>query len=230
MADQDDDLLGFGREADDDAQADEQDDADLEASDDDAGEDEQDQPRDERGRFVPVAALKDERDKRQQAERERDEARKAQPPPKSDEKPRELTEAEWVRSQQLDTFEELARDKYGDEVVDEAQKWFSELDQWSQAAIQNSRNPYKELIKRFERHLTQEELAESGVDVANLDDWVLKRAAELQAQQNQQNGGSPQRNAPANGAAPPRSIVNRSSSGGVNAIPTGPGQAFDGEF
>lgn len=244
MADEHDDLLGI-EQADDDAHLDDApDDADLEASDDGAGEDEQDRPRDASGRFVPVSALKGLRKdydaKLEKLEKESRELREKyeRGQQKPEERP-QLTQAEAERmqreSERLDTLEEVARMQFTDEVVDAAQAWFTELqasDPYSANAIQSARNPYKELIKRFEKHLVMEELAElqekHGFDPADPDGWAQKRAAAL-AQQAQ--GGTPQQQASPERRAPPRSLASApSSGGGAGTTATGPGQAFDDAF
>lgn len=228
MSEQDDDL-DFGP---DDEETVAQDDVQDHAE----GEDDaQDPPRDAQGRFVPLSALQSERQKgreavtrAEKAERELAEARR----PREQERTYTPEEQAQMRAQseRLDVFEEVARDRFGDEVVDAAQEWFkglAQVDPWTLQAIQSARNPYRELLKRFESHLVQEELAEMGFDAKDPDAWVMQRAAQLQQQQ-QRGGAIPQ---PQSQAPPPRSLASQpSSGGGAGATRVGPGAAFDDVF
>ena len=144
----------------------------------------------------------------------------------------EISPEDMVRSQQLDTFEEMTRMQVGDEVVDEAQKWFQEISRSRPGVareIQSSRNPYKALLTEFHDHLLREEIAElqaeHGFDPADPDGWAVQRYRTL----TQERAGSQQQSSQQ--PPPPRSIVNQpSTGGGVNGIRTGPGAAFDDAF
>lgn len=124
----------------------------------------------------------------------------------------------------LDISEEMARGKHGDETVDAVQTWFAEKRATSPEFYQRTlsqRNPYEFAISEMKR-----EQALSKIDPADLDDYAAWKASRAAAQ------GQPQpaaaHAAPRPSAAPPTpSLASASSAGGVQHVPSGPGQAFD---
>lgn len=216
----------------------------VEAEEAEAVADTEERARDDKGRFIPVSALTGLRkDLETKFERETRELREelarikgAQPQPQGEQ--RQLTpeqEREFqAQSERLDMYEEIARDRFGDEVIDEAQKWFQQLaatDPVRVNAIQSARNPYKALIEHFKSDLEREELEElrsQGFDASDPDGWVLKRAQEIMAQRR----AAPASQQPTSQTAPPpRSLVGApSSGGGAGVVRSGPGTAFDDVF
>jgi len=234
MDEQDDDLLELNAPADDDAVEQV---ADTDAADDAGDAEESDIPEG----YIPPGVLakirggyKTQLSKKDAALKELQDklARFEQPQQQAPQYQQEISPEDMVRSQQLDTFEEMARMQVGDEVVDEAQKWFQEISRSRPGVareIQSSRNPYKALLTEFHDHLLREEIAElqaeHGFDPADPDGWAVQRYRTLA----QERAGSQQQSSQQ--PPPPRSIVNQpSTGGGVNGIRTGPGAAFDDAF
>ena len=72
----------------------------------------------------------------------------------------QLNAEQAARKAQIDVFEEMARDKHGDEVVDAAVEAFKGASKAEQQAIFSARNPYRELVKWTEAKRVQAEIGE----------------------------------------------------------------------
>jgi hypothetical protein len=147
-------------------------------------------PADETGSRVPVMALLDEREKRQKLEAEKSQLAQEMEAMKQDllrmrqqlaPRPQQQKPVDWyenpdarwqaeqraiadqMMSSKLDVMEVLAREKYGDEVVDTA---FREFERESQqrpelkVMLQRSRQPWAELVKWHQRHQLDREIGE----------------------------------------------------------------------
>jgi hypothetical protein len=207
--------------------------------------------------YVPLAALLDDREKRQKAQAEADELKaqikklteKRVPPPSYQDDP-----DAWARSLEQRTYEikrdtkfeqseMFAVDKYGSELVEAAKAW-SEEKAKSEAAqygysplvtmIHHQRHPLDWVVKEYQQ---AKWLAEVGND---RDAWVKKRYSELSASTDpnappaNNAGGSPQPGTPPSAKppfVPPKSLVNAPSAGGMTkGTPIGGGVAFDAVF
>lgn len=218
-----------------------------------------DTPRDERGRFAPKAdgeqpqeaapqedekgfvprkAILDERRKRQELEREVERLRaqfqqpqQPQQPQQQEAMPPEVQQNIELRNQFLNMHEYTAKARHGDDVVEEAKQWFHDLARqepgWA-AEIQNDPFPYEALVRNYR---TQQQVAAiqslmaQGFDPTNPVPWAEQVLRARQAQQQQAQPAPQQPSRP-----PPRSLASQPSSGGQDAVPTGPGQAFDSLF
>lgn len=118
----------------------------------------------------------------------------------------------------LNLSEELAREKYGDQTVTEAQQWAMEKFQQSpayQSEVLQQRNPYSYVIQQFKREQALQKLDPDKLD------------AFMAWQQQQATAPAPTPQSP----PPPQSIASApSAGGGGSAIPTGSGAAFDNTF
>jgi hypothetical protein len=234
------DLLGLNA---DEAETHESDTEEAPEAEAEASADTEERARDDKGRFIPVSALTGLRkDLETKFEREARELREeiarlkgAQQQPQGEQRqftPEQEREFQ-AQSERLDMYEELARDRFGDEVIDEAQKWFQGLaasDPVRVNAIQSARNPYKALIEHFKSDLEREELEElrsQGFDASDPDGWVLQRAQQIMAERRSAASQQPTSQT----APPPRSLVGApSSGGGAGTVRSGPGTAFDDVF
>lgn len=206
--------------------------------------------------YVPLAALLDDREKRQKAQAEND-ALKAQlarltqkPPPAPsyqddpDAWARMLEQRtyEIKRDTKFEQSEMFAVQQHGSELVEAAKTW-SEEKAKSEAAqygysplvtmIHHQRHPLDWVVKEYQK---DKWLSEVGND---RDAWAKKRFAELNATPDPnappaaQAGGPPQPGTPLTKPAftPPKSLVHAPSAGGMTkGMPVGPGAAFDAVF
>lgn len=170
------------------------------------------------------------------------------PDPKTDpegyqEYTRQLSEIRII-NERLNMSEVFARDKHGDKRIDEVQNWFIErakADPPLFQRIMQSRNPYGEAIKEYDKEQLLQSLSDPA-ERAAYDEWKKQRAAVPPAP-----GGSPpvqQPTQPAAAAKPaaaqpqppaaplPTSIASMpgAGNGGNIAIPVGNGAAFDSIF
>lgn len=149
------------------------------------------EPPAEDARMVPLSALQEERQKRQELSERLDrlEVRNEPAPPEPEPMPDPVEDPDahraWInnnlRIAQLNAFEESARDVHGDDVVDRAFKAFQAIDGTPEAAaIQASRNPWRSLVQW---HKGREDAA-----LVSSDEWRQaereKIRAELLAEQN----------------------------------------------
>ena len=195
-----------------------------------------DRPRDpETGRFVPIGALLDEREKRQAETRKREELeqqlQRYQQPEQEEyvpTDPREIiqfTLAEQQRvafNERLNMSELMARQAHGDDTVAAAQKAFIEAsarDPNLGSQLQGQVHPYDFVIKWHKQHQLMSEI---GQDPEAYKEKVRQQLLqELQAQ-----GVSPSQAS----QQPPPSVVGRPAAAKAGFVPSGPGQAFDSLF
>lgn len=135
---------------------------------------------------APLAALLDERDRRQKAERERDELRarhqKPQNIPSVQDDPdafaahiQEATQRAVV-SERFSISETMATEKHGDAVVKAAMEWGMERAQASPAfaaEYMKQKHPIDWAVRQHKREKLQTEIGDDA------DAWVRKRAVEL---------------------------------------------------
>lgn len=187
---------------------------------------------------VPISALLDEREKRQQSEREierlNEQLRSNQPPPEApqiDEDTARLVETR-VLSSKLDISEDMARQRHGDELVEAAQKWGRERMAKSPdfaREVLSERNPYERVVQEYQRDQIVQSLKPGDLDAFRA--WQAAQA-NPPAIQPVIEPAAPALvpAAPPAPAAPPRSIAQAPSAGGMQTVPSGPGQAFDSLF
>lgn len=192
---------------------------------------------------IPVTALLDERDKRQRAERERDELR-AQVQPKNIPSFQDDPEAfaqhlaqETQRvavGERFNTSEFVAREKHGDEPVTSAMDWGMQRSQESPAFAAEylkQKHPIDWVVRQHKRDRLVNEIGE------NDEAYVRRRYAEL----NPTAAPIPVPQAPAAQAAPQpappqqplptRSLASATSAGGVQVNPVpGEAEAFKATF
>lgn len=197
---------------------------------------------------VPIAALLDERDKRQALERRladlENKTRQPETPPtfQTPEEiaayvQREAANAAW--SAKIDFSESTAREKHGDDAVQAAMDWsLAKCDAekaqlgFSPFAVEQmrQRNPVDWVVRQHKR---EEVVSQLGDDP---DAWVRQRAAELgltsaQPQAQPIPAASPQPTAPISAqAAPPRSLASAPTAGGAQSVPTHAVAAVDAVF
>ena len=96
--------------------------------------------------------------------------------------------------------EDMARDKFGDQKVDEALTWLKgNLDPVTQQRITTARNPYRELVKLYDERQTLQQIGgDLGAyktklldDALNDPGFMEKVAAKLREQQGGSNGSPP---------------------------------------
>lgn len=199
--------------------------------------------------FVPIAALQEERDRRQAAE-----ARLAtpQPQPQPSAQPRHEAPqrpdpfedpagyAEWQEAvfenrlfnQSLNFSETFARQKHGDATVNEVQQWAKprlEADPIFAAQFRQQSDPYGFIVAEYRKDKLFSGLSDN--DYAAFEAW---RAAQAAPNPNPNPAPAPAQQvlAPPITPAPPppRSIASAPSAGGPAAVPVGPGQAYDRAF
>lgn len=198
-------------------------------------------PRDEHGRFapkdekpepvmVPLAALHETRDKVRDLEARlaaQQQPTVQTPPATPDvfEDPEGFTTAiqqqikQAVYAERLNFSHATAAQKYGDETVQAAIEWGRAKcgsDPYFNATVMDNPDPVGFAVQQYQR----EQIA-SSVDLSEYEQFKAWKAAQAQAQTV----------APVAAVqAPPRSIATAPSSGGIEHVPTGPGQAFDSVF
>lgn len=178
----------------------------------------------EKGRDVPFVALMDEREKRQAAQREAEEARKKiaeyerklaemqKPQDKPDffENPEAVVQ-QHITTVKLQQSKFLAEKEFGADLVAEAYAYFDQHPQESQQLL-NHPSPFHAAVEHYKR---QKKLAEIGNDPdAWINAQVEARLAERLAQ-------------PSAPKAPPPSMAKAPSTGGERISP---GSAFDETF
>ena len=124
----------------------------------------------------------------------------------------------------LDLSEDLAREKHGDELVNQAQQWAAQRFQADPVLAQritSDRNPYKALIAEYQR--------DQMVSQVTPDDWSqfqAWKAAQAQAQTAAPVAATPVQPV----AAPPRSIAAAPSAGGQSHVALGDEALFNDIF
>lgn len=178
--------------------------------------------------YVPASVVKELRDEIRSLKA----APPAPPPPIPDrfEDPQGFEDYQVQQQQaaildvRLDISEEMARAKHGDEAVNAAQQWA--LEQYAQVPgfqqrVLTHRNPYEFVVSEYQRHQLVSELTPDVL--AEFKAWKAAQG-QLQAQA----AAAPA--APPTPAAPPPSIASAPSAGGVQHVPSGPGQAYAAIF
>lgn len=220
-----------------------------------AGTTEADFQDDGTGHRVPLTALLAERERRQGAERERDELRARHttqegglpeiviPDPAVD-LPGYIRVQQGINNMQLlnermNVSERFARKEHGNEMVDKAMEWALgqfEANPAYEEQIMGQPDPYDVVIKDFQG---RQRVAETeGDEYKQFLEW---KKAQAGGDQGGATGGevtqTPSQPAVAQAAAqpaastPPRSIAGMASGGGKpHEVPAGPGQAFDNVF
>lgn len=178
---------------------------------------------------VPLSAVLDEREKRQALERELAELRRQHaqaPAPQVDPYEDPVAHVEQrVLNTKLDMSEEMARSKHGDDLVNQARDWaMAKMGQSPafQQEVLSNRHPYEYAVQAYQRDQMVSQL--TPADLAAFKAWQAAQAS-LQTAPAAVAAAPPQ---PV--AAPPRSLASATSAGGMQAVPTGDGQAFDALF
>jgi hypothetical protein len=193
----------------------------------------------ETGRFVPISALLDERDKRQAETRKREDLeaqlQRYQQPQQPEYVPTDpsgiiqyaLAEQQRVAfNERLNTSELMARQAFGEDVVTEAQKAFlSAVGQnpMLQQQLQGQIHPYDFVVKWHKQHKLMSEIGQDP------EAWRKSEAEKIRAQvlaELQGQGVSPARSS----QQPPPSVVGRPAAARAGTVPIGPGNAFDNLF
>jgi len=194
---------------------------------------------------IPISAMLDEREKRQAAERRAQEAedraqrlqaereqqaapRPVPPDPVDDPDGFVAYQDRLALNIRLDVSEDLARAKYGDDVVNELQAWAAKRFAASpayQQEVNSNRNPYEFAMQAFTREKLYAEVSAS--DLAEFKAWKAAQAAGQVA-----TNPAPAAPAAPQNIAPPRSIASLSSAGHSKPgeAPVGPGVSFDATF
>lgn len=196
--------------------------------------------------FVPVSALSDERNKRQAVEAQLQALQRPAAPPAQRREPTpapdpfedfdayQAWEQEQRAGERAAWSERLAVAVHGQEMVEKVKGWASvraEADPVFRQQTAFSPDPYGLAVEEYQRH--------EALQMLTNPELRTKFQAFLngQAQAPVQPAPAPMVAAPAAVAPPPsaplpppRSIAAAPSAGGPAAVPTGPGQAFDGVF
>lgn len=198
----------------------------------------------ERG-YVPLTALQKVRDESKRLKAELAELKQRygspqqqapqqfqpQQPQYQEDIPPEVRIQHEMRNQILHTHELIAKRAYGRELVDEAKSWFEYLREHEPDfayEIANDPAPYETLVEHYRAQQKVgaiQALMQQGFDPTNPIPWAEQVLRARQAQQQQAQPAPQQPSRP-----PPRSLASQPSSGGQDAVPTGPGQAFDSLF
>jgi hypothetical protein len=193
----------------------------------------------ETGRFVPISALLDERDKRQAETRKREDLeqqlQRYQQPQQPEYVPTDpsgiiqyaLAEQQRVAfNERLNTSELMARQAHGEEIVSEAQQAFlSAVGQnpMLQQQLQGQIHPYDFVVKWHKQHKLMSEIGQDP------EAWRKSEAEKIRAQvlaELQGQGVSPAQSS----QQPPPSVVGRPAAARAGSVPVGPGNAFDNLF
>jgi len=193
----------------------------------------------ETGRFVPISALLDERDKRQAETRKREDLeqqlQRYQQPQQPEYVPTDpsgiiqyaLAEQQRVAfNERLNTSELMARQAHGEDIVSEAQQAFlSAVGQnpMLQQQLQGQIHPYDFVVKWHKQHKLMSEIGQDP------EAWRKSEAEKIRAQvlaELQGQGVQPARSS----QQPPPSVVGRPAAARAGSVPVGPGNAFDNLF
>jgi hypothetical protein len=193
----------------------------------------------ETGRFVPISALLDERDKRQAETRKREDLeqqlQRYQQPQQPEYVPTDpsgiiqyaLAEQQRVAfNERLNTSELMARQAHGEDIVSEAQQAFlSAVGQnpMLQQQLQGQIHPYDFVVKWHKQHKLMSEIGQDP------EAWRKSEAEKIRAQvlaELQGQGVSPAQSS----QQPPPSVVGRPAAARAGSVPVGPGNAFDNLF
>lgn len=187
---------------------------------------------------VPISALLDERERRQKAERETEQLQErlrslspqVESPAIDDETANQIRIA--TLNTRLDISEDMARQRHGEEMIDQVQAWTKERMAASPAyanEVLSSRNPYEKAVQDYQRDQVVQSLKPG--DLEQFRAWQAAQAVGAQPPADPAAPLAPVAAAPPTPPpTPPRSIASAPSAGGAQAVPTGPGQAYDAVF
>lgn len=192
-------------------------------------------PPGEDGQRIPIIALLEEREKRQQYEAQVSQLQKrlqeleeAQEPvqapdmfedPEGYQQHQQQAVAQAIWNNTLNNSESMVREVMGDEAVDKATEAFKATnDPTLWAKLQQERHPYKWLVQW---HQQQELLAEIGSDPAAYRARIEQEAIEKAKAELAQSPAS---------KAPPRTLADAPSAGRDAVVSGAPGAAFDSMF
>ena len=193
----------------------------------------------ETGRFVPISALLDERDKRQAETRKREDLeaqlQRYQQPQQPEQVPTDpsgiiqyaLAEQQRIAfNERLNTSELMARQSHGEEIVSQAQQAFLAAvgqNPMLQQQLQGQIHPYDFVVKWHKQHKLMSEIGQDP------EAWRKSEAEKIRAQvlaELQGQGVQPAQSS----QQPPPSVVGRPAAARAGSVPTGPGNAFDNLF
>lgn len=201
------------------------------------------QPRDEGGRFIPITALLDEREKRQAAERraqelERQQQSRQQPQdipdpyddPKGYDAYRDQQIAQATRQAEFRISERFALKEHGEEAVKSAVEWAMEKAKADPAFAQGymtNPDPFDWIVRQHQREAIVSAIPS---DVKSLDELIEREVAKRMQTAAPAQTGIPQQ--PASVAAVvPRSLATAPGSGGkIDDVAIGLGAAMDAVF
>jgi hypothetical protein len=184
---------------------------------------------------VPLAKFLDQRDELKELRRfKAEQEAKAKPAPDPDDDPKgyaahfEQRVEQKLTAQKFEMSDTIARQSHGAETVEKAAAWALEKAQNDPAfAAQYMResHPIEWIVRQHKREGIMKQVGEDP------DDFVRRRAAEmgLIAPPSADQPAAPQPPA-SKPPAPPKSLVNAPSGGGVSEIPVGPVAALDAVF
>ena len=189
----------------------------------------------ETGRFVPISALLDERDKRQAETRKREDLeaqlQRYQQPQQPEQVPTDpngiiqyaLAEMQRLNfNERLNTSQTLAEQTFSKDAVKEAQQAFlaaANQNPFLQQELQGQLHPYEYVVKW---HQQQKLMNEIGQDP----DAYRRRVREEVLEELRGQGVQPNRSS----QQPPPSVVGRPAAARAGSVPVGPGNAFDNLF
>ena len=193
----------------------------------------------ETGRFVPISALLDERDKRQAETAKRidleAQLQRYQQPQQPEQIPTDpsgiiqyaLAEQQRIAfNERLNTSELMARQAHGEDIVSQAQQAFlSAVGQnpMLQQQLQGQIHPYDFVVKWHKQHKLMSEIGQDP------EAWRKSEAEKIRAQvlaELQGQGVQPAQSS----QQPPPSVVGRPAAARAGTVPVGPGNAFDSIF
>jgi hypothetical protein len=193
----------------------------------------------ETGRFVPISALLDERDKRQAETAKRVELeaqlQRYQQPQQPEQIPTDpsgiiqyaLAEQQRIAfNERLNTSELMARQAHGEDIVSEAQQAFLAAvgqNPMLQQQLQGQIHPYDFVVKWHRQHKLMSEIGQDP------EAWRKSEAEKIRAQVLAELQGQGVQPAPSS-QQPPPSVVGRPAAARAGTVPVGGGNAFDNLF
>jgi hypothetical protein len=193
----------------------------------------------ETGRFVPISALLDERDKRQAETAKRidleAQLQRYQQPQQPEQIPTDpsgiiqyaLAEQQRIAfNERLNTSELMARQAHGEDIVSEAQQAFLAAvgqNPMLQQQLQGQIHPYDFVVKWHRQHKLMSEIGQDP------EAWRKSEAEKIRAQVLAELQGQGVQPAPSS-QQPPPSVVGRPAAARAGTVPIGGGNAFDNLF
>ena len=160
---------------------------------------------------VPISAMLDERERRQKLEAElaRFQAQQTPPEPLDVYDPEQMAafQQQQVINTKLDISEDMTRDKFGDELVDQARDWALQrfnANPTYQAEVLRQRNPWKYVVEQYQRDQIASQVS--------LDDFQQFQAWKAAQGQLAQQTAAPLAADPPS-VQPPRSLASAPSAG-----------------